>query len=245
MRITRYFIKAEDPTVGEEGFIPLWVPRAAEFNRMNARGMMHDILEHRLCDTGKAHEEVLAFGRILALRVLPGVSIGVRGNGEEIFSMLRDQLHERDWTNLLPDPGPVRLGQYDADAKGFIHEIVADMRKAAAYEARECGNPQAIRMATEVCTRVARLLALGYKDAVRRYGGHSGCSHIGWSAFTWADRRETQQEIRYLLEEAYTEDLMRITVDTENGRVKTTLIRTEERHDWVRDRIRWWKTARV
>lgn len=61
----RTFIWTEDQRDGSFGFAPAWV---AGFDPVYEIGMAHDILEHRISDTGEWHQELMAFGAMQYIR---------------------------------------------------------------------------------------------------------------------------------------------------------------------------------
>jgi hypothetical protein len=239
VKIIRYFIREENLNSGEGGFMPLWIPRSAGFDPSGAANLMHDSLEHRLCDSGKPFEEVLAFGRIIALRYLPGVLRSVDGIGEELKSLVKHaEAFPGDWDLALPDPGRVELPEGSDDVHEAIKRIVKGMAKSARNDVHY-GDGQA--MSNTACTRAARLLRLGYLDGMRRYGGYGGCSSLGWATAAWAERNEWNVE--EMSREAASGDVLRVTIDTKECGVNLRLIPDGRRLDWLRPRIHHWYTA--
>lgn len=238
MKIIRYFIREEDQATGERGFMPLWVPRSAGFNASDARGMMHDSLEHRLCDTGKPFEEVLAFGRIIALRYLPGV-IRMQNTGHELHALVRNAPDfPGDWDLALPDPGRVELPEGSDDVHTVISAMIKEMATAARREEVSTDGPA---MTDAACVRMARLLRLGFLDGMRRYGGYGGCSNLGWLADNWAESNSWRVEV--MAKECNDGDVLRVTIDTQGCGVNLRLISDGRRLDWLRPRIHNWYTA--
>lgn len=240
MKIVRYFIHEEDEMTGMHGFMPLWIPKSANFNVSGSRGMIHDSLEHALSDTGKPWQEVVAFGRILALRVETGVMRGAdqAGLGPELYGLLcnSDDGFFGAWGTLLPDPGPVIAPDDYGATKKMISRVVDGMAKSSANSHGD--RPE---ITTSACVRAARLLTLGYRDAMRRFGGYSGCSRLAWNAFDWAEQNE--RKIDDLSLECQNGDVLRLTIDTEYAEVRHTVIHQGERFDWLRHRIRRWRTT--
>lgn len=239
MKIIRYFLHEEDEHSGMHGFMPLWIPRSAGFNVSGARGMIHDSLEHALSDTGKPHQEVIAFGRILALRVESGVNRGdtQESLGSELAELVSEaQDFTGDWDTTLPDPGPISVTDDQSQVRKLIRQVVDGM--AARSGSKWFDGPP---MGTLACTRAARLLGLGYLDAKRRYGGASGCNRLAWETFDWAENNT--KTIDHLEQECKHGDVLRLTIDTHYGEVKTKVIHAGERLDWLRPRIHRWRTA--
>lgn len=235
MKIIRYFLREEDDATGEHGFLPLWVPKSAGFNASDARSMLHDALEHRLCDSGKAHEEVMAFGRVIALRYIPGVLHTMRHSGSELGGLITGASDfQYDWDRAIPDPGPVMLPEGSDEIHSVIRQMVKDMARSARSEEEDMEIP------SHVCTRVARLLGLGFLDAMRRYGGYSGCNSLGWATHSWAER--SAKTIEALARNSNDGDVLRLVIDTDSGEVRHTLIEDGRRHGWLRQRIvRWYR----
>ncbi len=240
MKIVRYFLHEEDEMTGMHGFMPLWIPKSANFNVSGSRGMIHDSLEHALSDTGKPHEEVIAFGRLLALRAGTGVihNSVVESLGFELYGLLcdSDDGFFGAWDTLLPDPGPVIAPDDGGGIKKMVSRAVDGMAKSSANSSGD--RPE---ITTSACVRAARLLTLGYRDAMRRFGGYSGCSRLAWNAFDWAEQNE--RKIDDLSLECQNGDVLRLTIDTEFAEVRHAIIYQGERFDWLRHRIRRWRTT--
>ena len=66
MKYNTRLIYIHDPNTGDEGWR---VKRIPSMNTTDARGLTHDILEHSRNDKGTWHEEISAFGAIVAYRL--------------------------------------------------------------------------------------------------------------------------------------------------------------------------------
>ena len=239
MKIVRYFLHEEDEMTGMHGFMPLWIPKSAGFNVSGSPGMIHDALEHALSDTGKPWQEVVAFGRILALRVETGLNRGeVQDSlGAELAELVSEAKDfTGDWDTTLPDPGPISVTDEQNQARKLIRQVVDGM--AARSESQWFDGPS---ISTLACTRAARLLGLGYLDAKRRYGGSSGCDRLAWETFGWAENNK--KAIDNLELGCQNGDVLRLTIDTEYGQVRHAVIHQGERFEWLRQRIHRWRTA--
>lgn len=238
MKIVRYFIAGEDDT-GARGFMPLWIPQSKGFNVNGSRGMIHDSLEHSLSDTGAPHQEIMAFGRILALRYEPAILATMRNTGHELHALMSNSPEfPGDWNSAIPDPGPVRMPSGTHQMRRTISDMVREVAKTGRREVDYgCGQ----RLSDVACTRVARWLALGYIDAQRRYGGYDGCSSLGWVADGWAERES--RNIESMGADAEDGDVLCLTIDTKFGEIKTRLISDGQRLDWLRPRINHWRVA--
>jgi hypothetical protein len=66
MKYNTRLIYIHDPNTGDEGWR---VKRMPSMNATGARGLTHDILEHSRNDKGTWHEEISAFGAMVAYRI--------------------------------------------------------------------------------------------------------------------------------------------------------------------------------
>jgi hypothetical protein len=260
MKVVRYFIHAENQETGMVGYLPLWIPRSANFDPSYELNLaLHDCLEHRLCDSGKPHEEAMAFGRLLALRVVSGSGDGradARSLGQEFAGVMANIYQSGNDEDILKEPPKVgRI--FDEYVGEEIRILVATCAKSlrSDLDARgELEMPDPV-----VFTRLAHWLQIGYIDAHRRYGGARGCSDMGdvinrnRRSFTRSDGAMTTEQRRFVqmagdAEDAGTEaeECLRITVDTDTSEVKLRAIRKGEygHHPlWLREKIRRWRTA--
>jgi len=252
MKIVRYFIHAEKGDTGSVGYMPLWVPRSSNFDpAYGTFGILHDCLEHRLCDTGKVHEEAMAFGRLLALRVVSGVDdmrINGQSLGVEFSGVLRDALNENDNLDKIL-PATPRMGKlFDLEAGEDIRAMVKNcrsgLRRGISYE-ESLEMPNA-----PFFTRLAHWFMIGYIDAHRRYGGRHGCAQIG-SLFNRYPRGIKEDPVRRILDKMDDPDdadghCIRVAIDTEDSSIKVTRVEADENGNHVkslRQRIWTWKNA--
>lgn len=245
MKITRYFIQAQHDETGMDGLLPLWIPKSANFDPTSGvRDMMHDCIEHRLCDTGKPHEEAMAFGRVLALRVLPGNGeTNSRSLGAEFASVIGDLMWTSDWDEILPrPPGVGRL--FDWGARAEISALVGSCQHALERDLRSSENID--RPEPEFFTRLAHWLMIGFIDAHRRYGGHRGCTEVGYT-FEWANSREAERLLSNATAHLEEGDCMRVVVDTDTSDAKFTPLHmnyeTGDHPHWLRQRVSTWRRS--
>lgn len=259
MRIKRYFIMAgphENSRADQSGFHPMNVPFSAAFDPVfSVTGLLHDMLDHGANEQGLYHQEVVAFGRILATRVIPGV-IGISFPrhsaayrlGEELGNLLADMEGVgRGVQELLPTAPkvPMRVSEAASEAisdacKGFWRAL-----KTRSEGDGEGDEDMAIMRSAkdhDLGTRLANWLKLGYLDACRRYGGR--VDSVGW-AFQ-------DQEMKNLgeYEEAPEGSLLRAVFDTADNELKLTLIEPDPEYgampQWARLRsFDWWRGDHV
>jgi len=245
MKIVRYFMQHEGEDTGIKGFVPLWIPKSVGFDPMDAMGMMHDMLEHRLCDRGHYHEELMAFGRIIALRGIPGHL--QRGQamppgeslGTELAGIWADALEGRD-QDLMPAPGTTPVADYAEKMINNVAKALIDNAESMAHDRDQCFVPDA------GFKRSARSwLRIGYLDALRRYGQQDhGCYDTGAVAFGWAENHK--REINNLAEDGVEGMVLRLCFDTErmcmSYRDLTPRNDYEDFPEWLRLRIWRWNT---
>jgi hypothetical protein len=170
VKIARYFIQAEWEDTGDAGFQPLWVPKSSTYNATGAVGMVHDMLEHQLRDRGLLHEEAMALGRVIYLRIenLPlNRSPHIDGLAAEFARSAFDAMQDVEPIDYV---APV---EWSAEKK--IEQLVEHVMQDADYPMHK--------------TDAAHLrlwLRLGYRDACRRYPNACAASE----AFVWAHNNE-------------------------------------------------------
>lgn len=244
MKIVRYFIHAENDMTGVAGFVPLWIPKEAHFDPGFMRGMVHDMLEHRLCDTGKFYQEAMAFGRLFALRLLPGVIDEPYGRRMSRAESLGDELIDaylqidEPGSDHLPDAP--RTGRID-DA-GFQEELNQFMSQAHETWLQRAESESTYdchaRVDKSALNRIANWLKIGYLDALRRYGGHSACADIGWGAFSWANQNEST--LNRLNNDCLDRSVLRMEYDTDKSAMKYRVYEpSDERHGLLPDWLQW------
>jgi hypothetical protein len=209
MKVMRRFIWADHDT--GSGWIPVWIPRSADFNPVSAGGFFHDMLEHGLTDKGVFADECMAFGRAIALRVDPGVIQVWSGDsahnlGRDLFDALRGSNDDYVGDISVPRVGP--MWEYSTSILGTIKRAVDSFSKAMREDMRDSANGLDQAYLTTSCTRVASLLNLGYRDALRRYGGESNCASLGWSGDHFGKGAALK------IPDGEDDDILTITIDT-------------------------------
>lgn len=212
MLMTRRFVWAEHEDTGISGWSALFIPKSADFTPNSGRGLMHDMLEHSMSDKGTFAEEVMAYGRLIALRVLPGVFSPSARRGYGLGSELYGAWVDADMPTVEAPP----VGKLnDPDAMGEIRRVVREFSSMGLTEQDAClHSKQAERDA------LYRLLLIGYRSAVWYYEGlgKGNLSSIGWAADECARKLG-----RVVGEDG---DRLDITLDTRNAdftwRVRTT-----------------------
>jgi hypothetical protein len=249
MKIIRYFLCREWHEVGVMGFTPLWIPKSCGFDPSEARGMMHDMLEHRLSDRGKFHEEVMAFGRIIALRAMPGFGFDRGGyRPDKVLGMELAGIFARGFENSGEPPTIERApetGFAENYAENFIEEMVKSFKQSIASELQDRFDESVPLPGASLYRSLASWLRIGYIDAIRRYGQlDHGCYDVGYAGHLWAE--ENAKRISRLVEEA-DGSVMRLCFDTKSLRIQETLIEPDREYGrlptWLRARVHWWHMA--
>ena len=249
MKIVRYFIHTEWEDVGSCGFQPLWVPKSSNFNpSSSARLLAHDMLEHRLCDTGKMHEEVMAFGRIVALRVFPGV---MKSDYRSVESSLGDEIGSI-WSDVVNEQCDTRCLAKAPETAGVNHYRVEHNLKLMAANAMVSVNKhlkdhheQHLKVHLQQEKDVLGWLRIGYLDALRRYGEQDhGCYDNGTAAFGWADSHEAKQIEEYAEDELNAGHVLRLCWDTVQLRMAHRFYEPSDDYGrfpgWLRRRVWAW-----
>jgi len=242
MKIVRYFIQHVGEETGFNGWLPLWVPKSAGFDPFSdATGMLHDMLEHRLCDTGKFHEELQAFGRVIALRSIPGVGARSSYSYEESLGMEISGVWARGEGDRIEAPPPTAPIEFvDANLQALCRRCLKSLESDMKEHDRHLEPFDQVVFASSMLG----WLRIGYRDALRRYGQQDhGCWDNGRQAFAWAvkNNKRMSQEA----EDCIPGSVMRLCWDTESLRMQDTLLEPGgplERHPtWLRQRIRAWQ----
>ena len=255
MKIVRYFIASQSEDTGMNGFLPLWIPGASTFDPSGSTGMVHDMLEHRLCDQGHFHEELMAFGRVIALRVATyftgssGRGPTGEGMGAEIGGVWADITESGDtfWIPHAPKTKPIT--GHDR-VEQTIQDIAAQAMETAAREVHNRNGYGSGRPTARLHSAMVGWMRVGYLDAVRRYGGTDhGCYDVGHSAFGWANQSKTVNTIDALYDEhAETNSMvLRLCYDTKRHRMAMTEIEVSDTGwpQWLAIRIARWRGGRI
>lgn len=187
MKITRRFVWAEHESTGSTGWNPLWIPREADFTPNNGAGIVHDTLEHALCDTGTFEDEIMAFGRIVALRLLPGVFSMNRYRSTTAAS-LGEEMHGI-WESACPPPIEApKLGYFSAlDVQDELSEMVKAFANAH-QKYLDSNGEHAIEITQKELNALYRRLKMGYLHAKQFYEARGGgsCFDLGWAGNEFA-----------------------------------------------------------
>lgn len=248
MKIIRYFITHESEETGVTGFLPLWIPKSSNFDPSDATGMVHDMLEHRLCDQGHLHEELMAFGRAIALRVATyfyGKNRGpsAEGMGSEIATAWVNELNSGDLNfPHAPKTVPIKDDFVEETIQSIATKAMQDIAtELSFYTDSKRTNPN-----KQLHSAMVGWMRIGYLDAVRRYKGTDhGCYEVAHSAFTWAKSTRTEQTIGELINEHVENGnlVLRLCYDTDRHQMsmKDIHIKDQGFPQWLRQRIDCWK----
>lgn len=166
MPITREFIFGTDDETGLSGLIPTWIKDASP-----ARSIAHDVLEHRLGETGSAvTAELQAIGAIVALRIENGAFHGGRPHAEVlafmIFEMLRDALNGKTIDSAgLTKP----VSDLDDWIEGLLQEAVPMAFDLARREEEDASALDELRR--DHLDDIIGWVRRGYRYACKRYRG--------------------------------------------------------------------------
>lgn len=253
MKIVRYFIHNEWEDTGTCGFQPLWVPRSSNFTPSDSpRLLAHDMFEHRLCDTGKIHEEVMAFGRIVALRVNPGV---IQRGFESVESSLGAEIGSIwcDTVNDLVNAGCLKAPPETSEVTTYSVECqLRKMAEKALFSVnrdlgdREFGEQVSLGQEQDVLG----WLRIGYMDALRRYGQQDhGCYETGHAVDRWTKSREAREVEQYAEQEENDGNVLRLSWDTVQLRMSHRFYEPSGDYGrfprWLRQRIWSWRNDRA
>lgn len=250
MKIVRYFLQEEWEATGDQGFSAMWVPKACGFDPGGAMLMAHDMLEHRMMDRGRFHEELMAFGRVMALRTLPGhcergFTSPEYGMGSELSAIWADADADRNSALGIPDAPPTEL---DGHPEWFITRLIAYFKDSVVTELEsrhdDPGDDHALT--ARFATAMHGWLRIGYLDALRRYGSADhGCYDVGLAMVRWYEKKRRWVE-RVAEEEPGC--VMRLEFDTQELRFKERIYTPNEDTGafpgWLRQKIYWYRNAR-
>ena len=164
MIVTRTFnwTDGSDHDSGMEGWLPAWFD-AKNYEPSGGLGVAHDMLEHRRSDTGEWHQELMAFGAALHVRMIGDANIrmlSADGLGEELARLYQNATEEPSMPCL---PVSARTEVVDSDeASRWISRIVTGVRETGYFYHEN--KPDT--------STWGRWLAHGCRQARRRLGGN-------------------------------------------------------------------------
>jgi hypothetical protein len=223
VKIVRDFVAGR-----EGGWIPFWMPPEAGFSDTDGVLLVHDLLEHRLCDTGQVHEEIMAFGRMLALRVHTGVlDMSCERLGMIALDTILDSEGFPDNMRQAPPYEPHR--DIWTETEDFMQGF-----KAASLRDPDDRGWENIVYPDGFYANVAAWFDIGYRDALRHYGrAVYDIAYIAQSECERVQGSDAESGERFLL---------RIEVDTETRRARHTTRASYELRERQLDRINRWRT---
>lgn len=171
MAIVRDFIFETDPDLGVTGLRPTWLVEASA-----TPSIAHDILEHRLKESGSAvTSEFQAIGALLALRIEHGAFFTGQPPAQQLANVIFEMLLELGNGKVL-DPAPASrpLGQVDSWAEDLIQTaipVALDMalRQATADDFSANGLHELTELQHHRCNDIAAWLRRGYRHSRRRF----------------------------------------------------------------------------
>lgn len=250
MKITRYFIQHVGEETGLDGWLPLWIPKSAGFDPFASPvGLVHDMLEHRLCDSGLFHEELMAMGRLIALRSVPGVDQGrsiysyEESLGIEVSGAWAQGDGDREEATIVEPPPTAEL---DSHVEGRLHDLIDSCLKTLPGDLEDhCAWRGDVALDYEQFgASMLGWLRIGYRDALRRYGQQDhGCWDNGHAAFRWA--RSNEKRMDRELEECCPGSVLRLCWDTVQLQMDDRVLEPNDKYgthpQWLRHRIWSWR----
>lgn len=250
MKIVRYFCNAQSEESGIEGFLPMWVPGSSNFDPGSPTLMVHDMLEHRACDQGHFHEELMAFGRVIALRVLPHVGDrygppSAEGLGIEIGGVWADEV-ESTGIRIAHAPKTTPLSEDNAEVA--VQQIAERAMKAGVSEMQARNPDSEFRPSARLHAAMVGWMRVGYLDALRRYGEQDrGCYDVGHAAFSWAHDRSTIRKFENHESPDGGTVVARLEFDTRELRMRHRFyVQQDDRPfpEWLRNKLWAWRHSR-
>lgn len=165
MIVTRTFnwTDGSDNDIAMEGWLPAWFD-AKNYEPSGGLGVAHDMLEHRRSDTGEWHQELMAFGSVLYVRVIGGnASIRLAGPESlcEELARLYSESGEEPNTPCLPMGARTEIVG-NGQASEWISRIVAGVKNTGYFYHEE--KPDT--------SLWGRWIAHGYRQTQRRLGAN-------------------------------------------------------------------------
>lgn len=258
MKIRRYFTYQESERTGELGLLPLWIPRSAEFDpNWSLLGVLHDTLDHQLRDRGLPHEEIMAFGRILATRVAHGCREvnSIDGMGAELVSLLCDVYQgENSWRHYscmddllptVPRTGALDSSYLAGNVGSIVESFARSMRNRVSGGQGDDPIDAELRPTPVFYTKVASLLKIGVLDAQRRYDSRRA-SHVAYLFDQTSDGSALGKRFRHFVADVEEGDIVTITIDLDECNVRWHHVERDELGrlpEWARIRQARWHSA--
>lgn len=193
----------KDEDFGTDGWMSAWIGRSRGFNvNTQGFGLVHDMLEHALTDTGTFHEELMAFGRMEVLRADSGVlayNSPYMGNWQ---TALGRELHGIWMTAYCPEleqAPPIDLEDGWEHASGIV--------RAFRGLCEDLGDEKPDE---DFYRSLGAWVQIGHRDALRRYGGSSECYELGWIGHSLSEALDERKTHGH--DEG---DVLRLAIDTD------------------------------
>lgn len=186
MNVRRQFIFEED-NAGRVGFMPLWISRSANYGVIEeSRMFLHDMLEHSMQDTGTITDEVVAYGRCLALRSTAhmGTRTAFAADLGKELAMMLDSINESSAPRRRKLPmceSRLARQEISSDFSIYVRELAqtfaAQMQRGDLMEAFGFESKQ------ECLDYMTGWIKQGYFDVLRRYGDLARVETLGNTLF--------------------------------------------------------------
>lgn len=217
------FVLEEHREYGEKGWRPKNQPT---FDPLSGMTVAHDILEHFADSSDSADDEFQALGAALFVRGLggywqhswssPGANVG-----SDLVSIMRHIVENE--TTFHEPPNTSRLGKDEDQVEGWIVEALVDALNE--LKAETGGEPEFMREANALKTKVAGWLRVGFRRAVKRYAkfGKRGGALQATAMF-----REIEQKADHALKVGEIGDELQVEASIERGTVSVRHLTAED-----------------
>lgn len=254
MNIKRHFIFESDPATGENGLIPMWVPKSARFNASHGLGVLHDTLEHAHSDRGYFHQEIAAFGRMLVTRLSLrrwGVASFGESFGKELAEILSREEAQSERTGapdyLVTCPHKSALWEpkewvYSSAINAAVDGFIDGIHRFHKYEEADLFEMLGTNDLDKIAKFARGWLTYGYFDVKRRYGRRAEdlCQVFEQENITRVGRKLSRLTDNYMGGEIVT---VNVSIG-DNGYEGEELTGHENiMADWIVSRTNEWKYA--
>lgn len=164
MPINREFIFGTDAETCLSGLIPTWIADATP-----ARGIAHDMLEHRLKEVGSpVTAELQAIGAIVALRLENGSFSSGRPHAEVLALMIYEMLRDMYNGKSVDPAGPTRPV---SDLDEWVEHLLQEAIPMAFRFAERGGDDltELTRLRESHMVDILGWVRRGYRNACKRY----------------------------------------------------------------------------